>query len=430
MTIINSRIGRLATVFAVLLSGLGVYVYLLTGTASRIPVVQPKGYTVTANLADADNLVPASQVKIAGVTVGKVRDVRQASRGVQVTIGLSNDDVVPLHKGVTVRLGERSLVGEAYLDITDGDGAPLPTGAQLPDGSVRQSTRVDDVIRSLDKEARDDLGAVVRSLGEGTNGTQGDIAATLEGLGHLGEEGNTALDAIAAQSEDLRALARETTVMLRALDTSEGDIVSMVHNADRLTNATSGQRAAIAATMRQLPRVMDSANNAATTLNDVSAALAPVAGNLKAAASPLTGALRELPATTRDLRTMLPSLSAVLDSAPATLERIPTFSDDVSSLVPPAHAMLRDINPMLSYIRPYGPELAAYFANFNSVLQYTDESGMHYIRLQPVVNEKAPQAPLQSDALGTYNNPIPPPGTGATPGPFQGEYPRIEKGPR
>ncbi len=81
---------------------------------------------------------------------------------------------------------------------------------------------------------------------------------------------------------------------------------------------------------------------------------------------------------------------------------------------------------MLSYIKPYGPELAAYLANFNAVLQYTDESGAHYLRLIPLVNEKSVQTPVPFEVL-TYTNPYPAPGTGAKPGPFSGPYPRVEQ---
>ncbi len=83
---------------------------------------------------------------------------------------------------------------------------------------------------------------------------------------------------------------------------------------------------------------------------------------------------------------------------------------------------------MLAYIKPYGPELAAYFANFNAVLNYRDESGAYYLRLTPLVNTHSPELPIKTDGLlGNYTNPYPAPGTGATPGPFKGEYPRVER---
>jgi phospholipid/cholesterol/gamma-HCH transport system substrate-binding protein len=160
----------------------------------------------------------------------------------------------------------------------------------------------------------------------------------------------------------------------------------------------------------------------------LSVALGPVAKDLRAAGPGLTTALGELPATTKDLRGMLEPLSGVLDQAPATLDRVPTFSNDVRATIPTAQATLADVNPMLSYIKPYGPELAAYFANFNAVLNYRDENGSYYLRLTPLVNTHSPQLPLSTNnLLGNYTNAYPAPGSGARPGPFKGDYPRVER---
>ncbi|MGH3469538.1 MAG: MlaD family protein, partial [Thermocrispum sp.] len=80
---------------------------------------------------------------------------------------------------------------------------------------------------------------------------------------------------------------------------------------------------------------------------------------------------------------------------------------------------------------PYGPEFSTFFANYNSALQYTDEAGLHYIRLIPHVNEQSVQSPKRLDGtLGTYNNPFPEPGDGAFPGPFTGTYPHVERDPK
>ncbi len=423
--VLTGSLGRLVTVLLFLAVSFGILIYLFTGAGVRIPVVEGGEYTSVAVLKDIDNLVTASRVEIAGVQVGQVRAVSRQADGMRVEFSVDKK-AAPLHQGVTVRLGERSLVGEGYLDIIDGHGSEMPSGATVPSDGVKPSVQLRDVLASLDTNTRDELGSLLRSLGQGTEGTQQDVSATLAGLGDLGREGHTALDAIAAQSDDLKALAQETSTVLQALDTGQGQIATLVGNANRLTQATAGQRQAIEDVLRQAPGVLDSAKTASGTLTKLAGALAPVASDLKAASPLLTSALQQLPATSADLHGLLAPLSGTLDLAPATLTRVPTLGGDVRGAVPPVQTMLRDVNPMLSYIKPYGPELAAYFANFNAVLQYTDESGAHYIRLIPLVNEKSVQTPIPLEVL-TYTNPYPAPGLGAKPGPFSGPYPRVEQ---
>lgn len=420
---------RSAILVGFFLAAIVIYLYLLTGTGFRIPLVQSGGYTASVRFDDVDNLVPASQVQMAGVRVGEVREVEHEGDQIRVTFRL-DDEVAPLHEGAKVRLGERSLIGESYLDIDDGDGEEIPEGKALAADAAVPSTQLHDILADLDPQARSDLRGFVQSAAQATGGTEADMDRMLTGLGRLGREGHTALDAISAQSEDLRSLARQTTVLLDALDTGEGQIVTMVHNANRLTRATSGQADSVARTMRALPGVMRSARSGSASLNVLSESLGPVAKDLRVAGPGLSDALHELPAATREIRAMIPPFEGTLDRLPATLELIPAFDKDVRGIVTPADELLRDVNPMLAYLRPYGPEFASFFANYNAALQYKDEAGLHYIRLIPHINEHSPQSPIQTDGLyATYNNPMPPAGAGAKPGPFKGEYPRLERDP-
>ncbi|MCW2752100.1 MAG: Mammalian cell entry related domain protein [Aeromicrobium sp.] len=401
---------------------------LFSGTGVRRPIIDDNEYTATVVMQDVDNLVTAGQVQTAGVRVGQVRSVKLLDGGgAKVEIAMKGN-MAPLHQGATLRLGSRSLVGESYLALTDGKGPALPTGSMLPASSVEPSVQLNDVLASLDTQTRGDLRTLLRSLGAGTAGSDTDIDQLMTGMGDLGREGHTALDAIAAQSEDLKSLARQTYVVMQALDTGQGQIADLVGNANKLTKATAGQHKAIEASLREMPTLLDMTTTATDSLTSLAGALAPVATDLRAAAPNLNTALKELPATTADLRGLLTPLSTALDRTPATLDRLPAVNKDVRAFIPTSRDTLADVNPMLAYIKPYGPELAAYFANFNAVLNYRDENGAYYLRLTPLVNTHSPQLPISTDGLlGNYTNPYPAPGTGSQPGPFKGAYPRVER---
>lgn len=421
-----------------LLVGLGfmgiaiaMFLVVFNETGIRVPGLPNDEFDAVVVLQDADNMVLNDQVQIAGIQVGAVRSVERLDQGGARVLFSVNDEVAPLHEGVTIRIGSRSLVEETFLDIKDGKGPPLPNGSTIPPSQVTPNVQVHDVLRSLDEKTRSDMGQFLRALGPATQGTQPDTAALAEGLGNLGREGNTALDAIAAQSQDLRALSAQLPVVLRALDTGEGRIANLVTDADRLTGATSRRQGAVADTFRQLPGVLQSATTSADGLHQLSGALAPVASDLKEAAPFLRTALKELPDTTKDLRGLLPPLSGTLDRAPATLERVPPFDEELREVIDPARDMLADLNPALRFISPYGLDFAGFFVNFNSVLQYTDEKGQHHLRLAPIVNSNSLQTPFKTPQTpGNYFNPYPKPGAGPHPGPFTGAYPRVERAPR
>jgi phospholipid/cholesterol/gamma-HCH transport system substrate-binding protein len=419
---------RYLTVFGFIGLSLAVFAYLFTGSAIRIPFYDASDWTGYIHMQDVDNSVQGDRVEIAGIEVGVVRSVEHDGNNVKIEFTV-RPQYAPLHEGVQVRLGARSLVGEAYLDITDGHGPVLASGVTIPQGSVHKSTEVRDVLASLDAPTRQSMGALLRSTGAATNGTEPDVSQLMAGLGNLGREGNTALDAIAAQSDDLDQLGRETTSVLEALNTGDGQIASLVTNAQQLTQATAGQQKAVGDSMRELPPVLDSATTASGDIEDLSGALAPVAARLKEASPFLSDAFDQLPDTTKDLRGLLPPLSGTLHRAPDTLGRISPFDKDVRAAVDPAYQILRDVNPTLQYIQPYGPEIANFLVNLSAGFAYTDNSGANILRVLPIINDKSVGGtPVPYGAL-TYTNPYPRPGAGEHPGPFKGPYPRVERLP-
>jgi phospholipid/cholesterol/gamma-HCH transport system substrate-binding protein len=402
--------------------------YLWINMGGTIPAVSSKGYRVSLQLSDADNLVYDSDVMVAGVRVGKVRELESEGGKARVVVQLDDDAVVPLHEGAVIRVRSKSLIEETYLEIEDGAGEEIPDDGTLPASAVRPSVQLDEVLASLDAPTRKSLQGAVQALGDGTRGTRDDLARTMSGLGMLGREGHTVLDALAAQSQDLRAMLRESKTLVRALDSGRGQIVGLVDSADRLTSATAGSSRDLEATMRSLPGLLDNARTATGSLSVLSAKLSPVTRDLATAARPLDTALLQLPAVTRDLRGLLPSLDGTLRRAPRTLDAVPGAADELRELVPTLRLDLAELNPMLAYLRPYGHDLGAFFANWTAMLAYKDGNG-HYLRILPVANEGSlKNMPLSlNHGILDKSNAYPEPGGATNPGPFDGTYEHVER---
>jgi phospholipid/cholesterol/gamma-HCH transport system substrate-binding protein len=86
---------------------------------------------------------------------------------------------------------------------------------------------------------------------------------------------------------------------------------------------------------------------------------------------------------------------------------------------------------MLAYLEPYGPDVAAFFTNFGQALGTGDANG-NYLRVFIILNEQSFKSwPLSTNQIGLldHSNAYPEPGQSAQPGPFQGDYERIEEEP-
>ena len=408
----------------------GIFGNLWLNSGGTIPGISQAGYRVTLAMDDVDNLVPQSDVREAGVVVGRVQAVDVEDGSAVITLDL-DEDAGPLHEGVTVTIRNKTLVEETYADIDDGSGAEIPTEAILPRSAGQSSVQLDDVLTSLDQPTRDALGRTVRSAALVTDGSREEIADAVAGLGALGREGGSALDALAAQSEDLVEVTGNTTALLRALDTGQGRITDLVRDADRITQVVTDNRTDLEAVLRELPGVLDTARNASGSLKTLAGSLAPVAANLEAAAPDLSAALRELPETSADLRGLLPSLDTTLERAPDTLTRVGGFTDVTRDLIPTLQVTLSDLNPALGYLRPYGKDTALWFAGLSQSLGVSADGNGTALRPFVVLNEKSPNQPLntQFGPLEKYN-PYPEAGGNSDPRrSFDGEYPRVERDP-
>ncbi|WP_214366564.1 MlaD family protein [Pseudonocardia sp. H11422] len=407
-----------------------VFGYLWVNAGGKIPLVTQAGYQVGIAMSDVDNIVAQSDVRAAGVTVGRVEKV-EVDGGDAVLLLDLDPEISPLHEGVSVTVRNKTLIEESYLDIVDGAGAQIADGTILPRSAGRSSVQLDDVLTSLDQPTRDALGSALRAAGTTTEGTREDIGRIVGGLGALGRDGATALDALAAQSQDLAEVTGNTTALLQALDTDQGRITALVGDADRLTQVIAANRGDLEAVLRELPGVLDTTREASAGLTTLAGSLAPVAANLSAAAPDLSAALQELPATSADLRGLLPSLDRTLEQAPDTLDRVPDFSDAARAMFPSLQVALSDVNPALGYLRPYGKDIGTMFANFSQALAGQDGNGT-VLRVFVVMNEKSPNQPTntQIGPLEKYN-PYPEPGGNAHPDrSFDGPYPRVEEEPQ
>lgn len=85
----------------------------------------------TARFTDASGLLPGDDVRIAGVVVGTVKDIRIVDRRV-AEVAFDVDASTPLPASVNASLKYKNLIGQRYLALDQGAG---PTGESLAAGS-------------------------------------------------------------------------------------------------------------------------------------------------------------------------------------------------------------------------------------------------------------------------------------------------------
>ena len=411
------RRARSATLATFLVAMAVIFAALWVNFGGSLPGVTG-GYSVTASLADTQNLVHDSEVRMAGVPVGKIRGLERTPGSVDVKMQLRGD-AVPLHEGAKVVLRAKTLIEETYLEITDGTGPEIADGGRLPLSAEQLSVKFDDLLDTLPRETREQLAALVRKLGVATEGESQHLADTVAALGRLGRDGHDALDVLASQSDNLSALVREGTRLLAVLDEGEGQIARMATAAERLLRATASRDEKLAETIGLLPGLLDRVKAASPPVRQLAGALTPLADPLLRAAPDLEAALAQLPGATAELRGLLPALNRNLDALPGTLTRTPAAAADASALIPVLRVGLADVNPMLAYLTPYAKDIGAFTAN---AAQVVTASGLNAGRFLIVIDAGSFTGDVMTSKV---RNAYPPAGGATDPKPFTGAVPRV-----
>jgi phospholipid/cholesterol/gamma-HCH transport system substrate-binding protein len=289
---------------------IGVLVYL--GFTKDLPFTRP--FEVNATFESANSIRPGAPVRIAGVDVGEVKEVKAQEGGDGAVLVLQiDDDGLPLHADATAKIRPRIfLEGNFFVDLEPGS----PQADELDDGDTLAVTQtatpvqLDEVLTSLQSDARQDLkdildGLAVALASEPTAAEDADSDPLARGE-TAAQSFNDAYDDIPAAERataqvfeaflgtepgrDLARLIQGTARTSEALGRNESALQGLVTNFNATMAAFAGEAATLQASIRELAPTLETANRALTSLNE---AFPPT----RAFAREILPGVRETPAT-------------------------------------------------------------------------------------------------------------------------------------
>jgi phospholipid/cholesterol/gamma-HCH transport system substrate-binding protein len=289
-----------------------ILVLVFLGWTKDIPFTQP--YTVNAVFESANSIRPGSPVRIAGVEVGKVKEVksREGSDAAVVVLQI-DDDGLPLHEDATAKIRPRIfLEGNFFVDLKSGSpSAPeLEKGGTIKVTQTATPVQLDEVLTSLQSDTRQDLKDVLRALAVALNSEP--TAAEDDDADPLAR-GETAAKSFNDAYDDIPEAERSTAIVLEAflgtepardlsrlidgtarttgaLIRNENALRGLITNFNATMAAFASESGNLRASIRELPLTLESANRAFASLNE---AFPPT----RAFAREIIPGVRETPAT-------------------------------------------------------------------------------------------------------------------------------------
>jgi phospholipid/cholesterol/gamma-HCH transport system substrate-binding protein len=389
------------------------------GFTKHIPFTH--GFRLNAVFESANSIRINSPVRIAGVNVGKVTDVQRYknTNAAQIQMEIS-DDGLPIHRDATLKIRPRIfLEGNFFVDVKPGtpeapklddDDSPIPmTQTATP-------VQLDEVLTSLQSNARDDLQTVLQSYGgalelkptpkldEGQDAdVQGKTAAealnknfdyaadAFQGVSEV----NQAL--LGTQPQDLSKLIAGLQRTTEGLGRNEEPLKDLITTFNQTMAAFASRSGDLQATIRLLAPTLQNANTAFDALN---AAFPPT----RAFALELIPGVQQTPATIdasypwiaqarkllspselggliNDLRPTTTDLAKVTDATLSLLPQVDLVDRCVSDVILPAGDVKISDGPLTTGLENY-KEFWNALVGITGEGQNFDGNGM-YVRFQP-----------------------------------------------
>ncbi|MFL5886517.1 MAG: MlaD family protein [Thermoleophilaceae bacterium] len=378
-------------VFALSVFGLLLYIWKTFGGATPLTANQ---YIVNADFDEANQLADTADVRISGVSVGRVMKTQEDGRHTRVTMQIKSR-YAPIPRDTEAILRQKTLVGETYVELTPGDrsSGTLPDGGSLARSAVKPTVELDEVLRALDPRTRRDAQRFLVALAAGVRGRGGSLNDALGNLPSFGDNSNRILGVLDTQRSAVRGLVHDTGVVLGSVAQRQGDLSGLVRAGDTVLATTARRNRDLADTVRILPTTLSELRPTLADVRSLSREAAPVVRALRPSAKIAAASLEDLSVVAPELRNVFGDVDKVITASkkglPATTSVVKALHPLVK-LLPPT---LKQALPVVQYLYLFRHELVAQTALLGDSLQAATpaEPGgppIHYLRaLVPFTSE-------------------------------------------
>jgi len=388
------------------LAGVALLVSIVIVTASHA-----SGYQVAAVFDDADQIVPGSQVKIAGAVVGSVQAV-QLRPGPTARIVMSVPARFrPFHADASCSILPEGLISENFVQCTPGTStAPLPAGlGGVPTVPIAHTTiplSLQQLIDVFTVPTDERISLMLDELGIATSGRGQDLNALLLRSNPALTQARRALGILARQRQELANGIVESNQVLAALAQSRQSVREFVDNAAAASEISAAHAPALAAGIQHFPALLGVLRSALARLREAAVAGLPVLTALHEAAPQLSELNTTLPPFLRAGTASLPSLTAL---SRTTLSTIRVSHRTVADLLAAARhvpGFARDTDATLISVRNGGGNEAFLRLNYSVAAALAGYDSLSHVEAAYInVFPQCMNHPPAAACVMTYDSP-------------------------
>ena len=378
----------IAVGFAISCFALALFLWVAFG--GPVPLAS-EGYRVNVKFDEATQLAQESDVRISGVSVGKVKGIELSDDGMaEATLELDSD-FAPIPSDTQATLRQKTLLGETYVELTPGsdEAEPLEEDGELPVAQVSESVQIDEVFRTFDEPTRQAFQAWMQTQAAALRGRGEDLSVALGSLEPFARQATEALRILDSDEQAVRGLISNGGEVFEALSERQGQLSGLIRSSRTVFETTANRNAELEEIFRIFPTFLRESRATLTRLEEFAVDTDPLVTQLRPAARELSPTLTALGDLAPDLETFFrgfdDTIAASRDGLPALQDLL---DDDLRPLLARIDPYFAEVNAFLETIGLYRAELAALLANgaavSNGITSESDGNNPHHLRTSAV----------------------------------------------
>ena len=221
--------------------GIAVIALMMLGAfrADRLPIIG-SGDTYRADFAEIGGLKAGNEVRVAGVSVGKVEGIELQGNKVRVTFKIDKGTKFGTETGADIRV--RTLLGAEFLALTPKGPGQLPKGSVIPLARTIAPYDVvqafSDLSKTTDQIDIPELSKALDTLANISASTPEEFRGAIKGVSDLSRN-------LAARDDQINTLLVNLKKVSGVLNSRNTELVTLFKDSDVLFQAISARRDSI-----------------------------------------------------------------------------------------------------------------------------------------------------------------------------------------
>jgi virulence factor Mce-like protein len=342
-------VSRIATMVLFALSCVGLLLFLWLSFGGTMPF-NTQGYRFQVAFPNAYDLADQADVRIAGVSVGKVVSKQRDAKDNRTLVTIQMDNqYAPIRKNTQAILRQKTLLGETYVQLTPGSphGPPLADGGRLPNGQVVPAVQLDQIFNTFDPTTRAAFRQWQQEIATAVKGNDQNLNNVLGNLPPFAINFTQLLQVLDVEHNAVVSLVRNGGTTFAALNRDPAALRTLITAGDATFGQLARNNTALSQVFQIFPTFLTQQRLTMADLETFSKNADPVIRELIPVAQKLKPTLQSVNQLSPYLRTLFVKLGPLI-----TVSRtgLPATEKTLKGLGP--NALLDQLGPFLEQLNP------------------------------------------------------------------------------